>query len=64
MLPPTESAAKHHSLRCQIRKWKNEDQTDLSPTQWRQENCNGSFDLIGKMLEPGSAELLNVIRCN
>ena len=35
MLPPTESAAKHHSLRCQIRKWKNEDQTDLSPTQWR-----------------------------
>ena len=34
-LPPTESAAEFHSLRvhCQILKWKNEDQTDFSPTQ-------------------------------
>ena len=35
-LPPTESAAEFPSLRihCQILKWKNEDQTDFSPTQW------------------------------
>ena len=36
MLPPTESAAEHHSLRvrCQICNWENEDQckTDFSPT--------------------------------
>ena len=34
-LPPTESAAEFYSLRvhCQILKWKNEDQTDFSPTQ-------------------------------
>ena len=41
-LPPTESAAEFHSLRvhCQILKWKNEDQTDFSPTHWGWENCN------------------------
>ena len=65
-LPPTESAAEFHSLRvhCQILKWKNEDQTDFSPTQWGWKNCNGSFEPIGTILEPGPAELLNVIRCN
>ena len=32
--PPTESVAEYHNLRanCQILKWKNEDQTDFSPT--------------------------------
>ena len=41
-LPPTESAAEFHSSRvhCQILKWKNEDQTDFSPTQWGWKNCN------------------------
>ena len=64
-LPPTESAAEFHSLRvhCQILKWKNEDQTDFSPTQWGWKNCNGSFEPIDTILEPGPAELLNVIRC-
>ena len=65
-LPPTESAAEFHSLRvhCQILKWKNEDQTDFSPTQWGCKNCNGSFEPIDTILELGLAELLNVIRCN
>ena len=65
-LPPTESAAVFHSLRvdCQILKWKNEDQTDFSPTQWEWKNYNGSFEPIDTILEPGPAELLNVIRCN
>ena len=59
-------SAEFHSLRvhCQILKWKNEDQTDFSPTQWGWKNCNGSFEPIDTILEPGPAELLNVIRCN
>ena len=34
-LRTTESVAEYHSLRvqCQILKWKNEDQTDFSPTR-------------------------------
>ena len=65
-LLPTESAAEFYSLRvhCQILKWKNEDRTDFSPTQWGWKNCNGSFEPIDTILEPGQAELLNVIRCN
>ena len=65
-LPPTESAAEFHSLRvhCQILKWKNEDQTDFSPTQWGWKNCNVRFEPIDTILKPGPAELLNVIRCH
>ena len=59
-------SAEFHSLRvhCQILKWKNEDQTDFSPTQWEWKSCNGSFEPIDTILEPGPEELLNVIRCN
>ena len=64
-LPPAESAPKHHNLRvhCQILKWKIKDQTDFSPTHWGWKNCDGSFEPIDTILEPGPAELLNVIRC-
>ena len=65
-LPPTESAAEFHSSRvhCQILKWKKEDQTNFSPTQWEWKNCNGSFELIDTILEPGQGKLSNVPRCN
>ena len=65
-LRTTESVAEYHSLRvhCQILKWKNEDQTDFSPTRWGWKNCNGIFESIDTILEPGPAELLNVIRYN
>ena len=46
-----EAAAEFHSLRvhCQILKWKNEDQTDFSPSQWGWENCNESFEPIDNL---------------
>ena len=65
-MPPTGSAVEHHSLQVhyQIVKWKNEDQIDFSPTHWGWKNCNGSFELRRSILEPGPAELLNVLRYN
>ena len=65
-LLPTKSAAEHHSLgvHYEILQWKNVDQNDFSPTHWGWKNCNESFEQIDTILEPGTAKLVNVVKCN
>ena len=47
----------------QIKVWKALSETDLEPTQWGWKLRNDSFVPIMKDEEPGSSDLLKIVRC-
>ena len=65
LLPPSPRAACYHGLRVyhQIKVWKALSDTDLEPIQWGWKLRIDSFVPIMTNEEPGSSELLNIVRC-
>lgn len=64
-LPPTSAAAKYHSLRVyfQVQEWKGS-VSELHPTDWGWQECDGGFVPLQTSLPPAPEHLLKVIRCN
>ena len=62
-LPPTQDAAKYHSLRTfhQVQTWMGR---DLNPEDWGFKMVKGSWTPIRMSNTPGSGDLLKIIRCN
>ena len=65
LLPQSPRAAYYHGLHeyHQIKVWKALSETDLEPTQWGWKLRNESFVPIMRDQEPGSSDLLKVVRC-
>ena len=65
-LPPTEHAARFHSLRTHIQtiQWLQLSTAVLDPAVWGWQFNNGNYEPIAMQQEPGPPELLKVIRCS
>ena len=65
LLPQSPRPAYYHGLHVyhQIKVWKALSETDLEPTQWGWKLRNDSFVPIMKDEEPGSSDLLKIVRC-
>ena len=64
-LPPTESAAKYHSMRVhlQLVVWQQLDTTALEPTDWGWQMDNGSLSPITTDQPVAPDHLLKFLRC-